>query len=445
MCGIIEELEKSESASNLAYFFCQATDERLSSASSVLRGLIYMLLCRHPELACHLEEDYGRMGKPLFEGPNAWVSMVRAFTTMLSQPVLRGQILIVDGLDECTTDMNKLVELISDVSYGKWAVSSRNWPVIADRLHDTSASLCLELNPESVATAVHLYIEHQVEQLTKMKRYNETTRHAVRQHLIDNADGTFLWVALVSQQLANPQVRKWHVLDMLKTFPPGLEGLYERMMSNVLDSLDADLCREILAIVSLVLRPVSTGEIMLALDSADTLNGDLEALEEIIAFCGSFLTLRDSTVFFVHQSAKDFILNQALTRVMPQGASHQHGLIFARSVRLLNTVLKRDIYQLREPGTLMSRSKHPKADPWASYTYFAVHFLEHFRRSDAPPDAILYDLCLQFLSKKLLFWLEALGLLESVPQGVLAIHNLFQHFVRSNAHNSMHHRPTDWA
>ncbi|KAL2166005.1 hypothetical protein VTG60DRAFT_3456 [Thermothelomyces hinnuleus] len=47
LCGIINELERGISGDashcNVAYFFCQATDSRISNATAVLRGLIYLL------------------------------------------------------------------------------------------------------------------------------------------------------------------------------------------------------------------------------------------------------------------------------------------------------------------------------------------------------------------------------------------------------------------
>jgi len=43
----------------------------------------------------------------------------------------------------------------------------------------------------------------------------------------------------------------------------------------------------------------------------DDIPDNLESLEEIIKVCGSFLTLRKQIVYFVYQSAKDFLLGKA--------------------------------------------------------------------------------------------------------------------------------------
>jgi Ni2+-binding GTPase involved in maturation of urease and hydrogenase len=51
LCGIINELEKPISKTGLlSYFFCQATDSRINSATAVLRSLIYMPVIQQPSL-----------------------------------------------------------------------------------------------------------------------------------------------------------------------------------------------------------------------------------------------------------------------------------------------------------------------------------------------------------------------------------------------------------
>jgi hypothetical protein len=79
--------------------------------------------------------------------------------------------LIIDTLDECTTDLPKLLKFIvqksSAYSSVKWIVSSRNWPSIEKDL-DTATQkvrLCLELNEKSVSAAVTTYVQFKVDWL----------------------------------------------------------------------------------------------------------------------------------------------------------------------------------------------------------------------------------------------------------------------------------------
>jgi hypothetical protein len=82
--------------------------------------------------------------------------------------------------------------------------------------------------------------------------------------LMAKTNSTFLWVALACKQLL--QVSRRKTLSTLETLPPGLEGLYTRMMEQVLrveDEEDRDFSLQILRSVSLTFRPLSMEEVMI--------------------------------------------------------------------------------------------------------------------------------------------------------------------------------------
>ncbi|KAF7506294.1 Vegetative incompatibility protein HET-E-1 [Endocarpon pusillum] len=59
LCGIIDELKKSMAKTDLlSYFFCQATDSRLNSATAVLRGLIYLLVDQQPSTISYVQKKH---------------------------------------------------------------------------------------------------------------------------------------------------------------------------------------------------------------------------------------------------------------------------------------------------------------------------------------------------------------------------------------------------
>jgi hypothetical protein len=61
--------------------------------------------------------------------------------------------------------------------------------------------LSLKLNAVSVSAAVSVFIEQQVSQLAEQKKYDKQTQDTVLKRLTLNANDTFLWVALVCQDL----------------------------------------------------------------------------------------------------------------------------------------------------------------------------------------------------------------------------------------------------
>ncbi|KAH7247440.1 uncharacterized protein BKA55DRAFT_66651 [Fusarium redolens] len=433
LCGIIQELEKLPvDMRRLSYFFCQATDVRLSNATSVLRGLLYLLLDQEPSLMSHVRKKYNHAGKQLFEDANQWDALSKILINILQDYSRQSTFLIIDALDECVTNRDQLLDLlvhISSLSRAKLIVSSRNWQSIEEALNASTQKLrlCLELNHELISAAVGRYIEYKVGQLVRSKKYDDKTRVTVQQHLASNANGTFLWVALVCQELADRNVRKRHTLAKLQSFPPGLDSLYQRMMKHIHDSDDADLCKQILAVASVVYRPVSLKELTSLVVSLEDIGDDLDTLEEIIGSCGSLLTIREGVVYFVHQSAKDFVLNKASDQILPSGIAHQHRSVFTRSLEALSGTLRRDIYNLRVPGFSIDQVSPPDPDPLSSTRYSCIYWADHLNDSD--PAQRMRDLqdgniAHAFLKKKFLYWLEALSLLRSMSEGVLAMEKL---------------------
>jgi hypothetical protein len=362
LCGIINELEKSMSKTGiLSYFFCQATDSRINSATTVLRGLVYMLVNQQPSLIPYIQKKYDHSGKKLFEDINAWVALSEIFTNILQDPSLEGAYLIVDGLDECLTGLTKLLDVIMQTSSAlfrvKWIVSSRNWPDIEERLMNTGQNLSLELNAGSVSAAVSIFIRHKVFKLAQRKKYNNKIRDAVLDHLSLNANGTFLWVALVCQDLE--KIPKLAILTRLNDFPPGLDALYERMMKQIRHSDYTDLCNQILASIAIVYRPVTLTELTSLIDVHKDMSDDIESLQEIVGFCGSFLTVRKDAIYFIHQSAKDYLLAKAFNEIFPSGKKGTHFNIFLRSVEVMSRTLQHNVYSLSTPGFSIDQVKPP--------------------------------------------------------------------------------------
>ena len=432
ICGIIDELE-SDPLVSLSYFFCQATTgDRWNKATSVLRGLIYDLARCHPQLTKHVRERYDYAGKELFSNEGAWHDLCEIATAMLNDPSLKNVILIVDALDECSVDRQRLLDFIAKPSPAKWIVSSRSRFDIEECLHDAERNikLHLELNRDSVSMAVESYVKYKVNQLAQKRRYDGEMKKAVLQHLTANADGTFLWVALVCQELSNSNIRRRHTLDTLKSFPPGLDPLYGRMMEHISQSTDAQLCREILAKILVVYRPLTLEELHALVKELGDLNR--EEVEEVVGSCGSFLTLHHGLISLVHQSAKEYLLNEASGEILPSGITYQHHMVLVRSLDLLHGKLERDIYHLQALGCPIDEVLAPDPDPLAAIRYSCIFWADHLHGSEVDGMLSGGDMVLAFFKERYLQWLEALSLLRSIPVGVKAMEKVQVYLVRSS-------------
>ncbi|KAL6838094.1 hypothetical protein V8C40DRAFT_231591 [Trichoderma camerunense] len=438
LCGIVNELTpqtrlKDKKANTLlSYFFCQAADERINSATAVLRGLIYLIVEQQPSLISHIQKQYKHKGKAIFEDVNAWSALSEIFLNILEDASLEQAYMIIDALDECVTGLPELLDFISKNSTlfprVKWIVSSRNWPDIEERLNSVTQQmrLCLELTEKSISAAVDAYIEHKVNQLAKRNNYNAKTKNAVRHHLSSNSNGTFLWVALVCQNLE--KISQRNILIKLSEFPPALDAVYERMMEQIHqqeDVNDTAFCCQILATVSLVYRPVTLAELGSLLESPDGGHADVESIHRAIGLSGSFLTVRNSQVCFIHPSAKDYLSHKAPSTAFLPSPANIHGDIFLRSIQAMSTTLRRNIYNVYYPGLSSNEIKVPDPDPLSAIRYSCVHWIDHLcdmhnsnSQSQYQVGDKKYQTVVLFLRKYSLYWLEALGLVGHIEDGI---------------------------
>ncbi|KAF4825614.1 Vegetative incompatibility protein HET-E-1 [Colletotrichum siamense] len=201
LCGMIDELVAMGYTSTF-FFFCQATDARLNNATSVLRGLLYLMLDRNPSLLNLIRDKYDRAGADIFEDVNSWDVLCKMILSVISHESLGDVVLIIDALDECVSGLDQLISFIIDLTAHAKVIASSRPELRIDRglaaaLEDTKVYLSLELNEDVISAAVNSYICHKVERLAVLKGFDEGTKTYVRDYLAAKANSTFLWVALV--------------------------------------------------------------------------------------------------------------------------------------------------------------------------------------------------------------------------------------------------------
>ncbi|RDW62302.1 hypothetical protein BP6252_11735 [Coleophoma cylindrospora] len=321
LCGIINELKKSITRpALLSYFFCQATDFRINNATAVLRGLMYSLVNQQPSLISCLRPKYDRAGKACFEDTNAWNTLSEALTNILRDPRADSIYLIIDALDECVTDMPRLVDFIAQTSpilpRVKWIVSSRNTADIERgfRLVEWRARLSLELkeNAEQVSYAVKLYIDRCISELAQIQ-YENSLQDQVRNILERKANGTFLWVALVLQELKKAE--SFEMLDVINEAPADLVDLYRRMINQIqqLSRKKPEFCRSILSVTTTAYRPLHLAElsVLSGLPSDISLRAPGISIDQIkVPNPDPLATIRYSCLYWV-----DHLLNCSITEI----------------------------------------------------------------------------------------------------------------------------------
>ncbi|EXL45108.1 hypothetical protein FOCG_13867 [Fusarium oxysporum f. sp. radicis-lycopersici 26381] len=421
-------------ARHVSFFFCQGTDSRLNHATAVLRGLIYLLLCQVPSLISHIQQRYDHAGRRLFEDTNVFYTLSQVLASMLRDRRAKGCYMIIDALDECKSDLPQLLDFIvqstATSTQVRWIVSSRNRHEIEQQLHLNASRLSLELNADHVTDAINTYIDYKVAHLVSLEG-NKPLQNQVRDEMRRKADGTFLWVALVAKELQ--KVQSWDISSVLGEMRSGLTLLYERMMIHIqqLQPKDRKRCCLVLSMATVAYRPLQLCELGVLSDLTKNMSGNPRSIEGVVNKSGSFLTIRDGHVYLIHQSVKDFLTTEGSATIFQHGFANIHYTMFSKSADIMSETLRRDIYDLHDPGISIDKVRQPNPDPLASARYSCIYWVDHLIDviSHIAPAPIIDDLhddntIYEFLSKRYLYWLEALGLLGAIPDGVMAMTKL---------------------
>ncbi|KAL7935839.1 hypothetical protein V8C35DRAFT_321343 [Trichoderma chlorosporum] len=453
LCGIVDEIKQRVTQSNaVSFFFCQATIPTINNHLAVLRGLIWLLADQQPSLISHIREKYDPIGKDIFEGPNAWYSLRNVFRSILEDEKLTTAYIIIDGLDECTTGLDELLVLIKEsLPYKnvKWILSSRNWASIRESLEDAGTegvNLSLEVNAAVVTTAVDAYIFEKASKVPLLKQDAEL-KDEICSLVREKAGGTFLWVAIVFQQLQRLNIHyddRSSVLERLNGLPKDLTELYDRMLQQIesLEKRESEMCKSILAIAVLAYQPLRLQELATLAGFKGKLTRT-STLQSLIQNCGSFLTVKDETLYFIHQSSKEYLTSNSVAQstLFRNGVAEIHHQMAMHSIDTMTQKLCRDIYKLREHGILLRNISTPEPDPLVSLRYPCAHWLRHIcdsiTDSENSQQQIVFetDKVLTFLKGHILHWLEVISLMGN-PSGGIPYISRFEDLLKRHSSDS---------
>ncbi|KAI0435534.1 WD40-repeat-containing domain protein [Xylaria telfairii] len=424
LCGIIEELRNTIPADQLSFFFCQGTDSRLNNATAVLRGLVYRLARNNSTLGKRLQETYSHAPQKLFEDGAAFDTLRGIVLDFLEESSSTRLFLIIDALDECKTDLQELLKFINRIarksSCVKWILTSR---VVENELtrNDGLVPLVLEENQEPVSKAVGEYIERKVRNLRFLEEEQE---EAVARRVQERANGTFLWVSFVLNELEKLDrstgiqfmEMKLNPLNLVEQLPGDLEDFYHRMISGIraLPGEDQQLCSSIISTVVLAYRPLHLRELGVLSGAKTSISEKPHIFREFIPMCGSFLSIgKDDYIYLVHQSAKDYLLSKGSAAVFPFGRLEVHYDMFSRSLDAMSRVLKHDIYGLHDHGLQRSEIKVADKDPLAAVRYSCVYWVDHLCEVHSNKTT--------FLQSLYLYCLITVALIDNISAKIFAL------------------------
>jgi hypothetical protein len=138
-----------------------------------------------------------------------------------------------------------------------------------------------------------------------------------------------------------------------------------------------ELYRQVLSTVLTTYRPLHLQELH-ALSGLPTQAQNInQATTAIVKMCGSFFTIREDNVYIIHQSARDFLSQEARHDLVPCGIRNVHQSIFSRSLQVMSRTLRRDMYSLCTLGYPAEQIKPPVPDPLAASRYSCIYWIDH--------------------------------------------------------------------
>ena len=329
---LVEELEecaKSSPNMTFAYYFCDNKNHKRKTATAIIRGLLRLLLLQHHELIELLKKDVKTTGDGFFEDFHGlWESFVKVTNHRTAGEVY----LLVDALDECEKDERKLLlknfsrlfcsPSNSETKKVKLLVTSRpedDINLVKRNAPQISSALQLDLKNDKINEDLSRFIEDKVNNTFSWKGDN-LVKH-VRDVLIENAEGTFLWASFVLKDLES--IPKDQVREKLKTLPKSLSEVYDRMLQQIKFD-NAGVAEFVLRYVAVALRPLTVSELAMAymLEKEDRTKDTIPSednqaeFDEIWKNCEHLVYLNEEhqTVNLQHQSVKDYLVGEQLER-----------------------------------------------------------------------------------------------------------------------------------
>ncbi|CAF3543844.1 unnamed protein product [Fusarium graminearum] len=309
---LAEEIEKlyQQNGDHLLSYFCQFQDDLYNDPHNVLRSLIYQLL--------KFSQDEPQVDEILeyFETPEkrqralgSLDCLWKILMILLSQPSLPTVFCIIDGIDECRES-----EFLTSKFYGYCAsigqgsAGSKFQLVMLGRVIDGPITPhVINLDPDndqSVSVDIKTFIEYSLEPLMAIPGFAEI-RPEITKTLSTRAEGTFLWISFVIHELTRKRTCL-QIQDAMKYLPKGLYPIFTRML-HAIDSGYQESSANIFRWVAFAERPFTLQELAVAtVDGQDETDG--RTIADRVAICRPLLTVHEDKVFFVHQSAKEYLL-----------------------------------------------------------------------------------------------------------------------------------------
>jgi hypothetical protein len=279
---------------------------------------------------------------------------------------------------------------------------------------------------------IRTFLEHDFQLLARQRSLAAGwPGEEILNHLVDSASGLFIWAATACRfvrngKFATKRLNLLLVRSSTATNAPEkhLNEMYITVLRDCIQSYPDEveellsMLRSLLGSIITLVSPLSMQSLSKLLCAVqDEVGQALDDLRAILSIPNDpSLPLR-----LHHPSFRDFLYGQARCEEFWVDEKQAHQVLADKCIRLLSASLKQDICGMEAPNMLMADAERSRIahDLPPELQYACRHWTQHVVKSGDQ----LYDNgqvhC--FLQEHLLHWLEALGWMRMVSEGVQVI------------------------
>ncbi|EFY93734.1 hypothetical protein MAC_00225 [Metarhizium acridum CQMa 102] len=342
--GVVEITDSSvnyrQSPSNICYFFFKDQDALRTNTTNALCAMLHQLFCgvSNKSLIRYAESSHRNYNTHLTTNLS---ELWRILIACAESPELNGLVCVLDAMDECSKESREELFLYLRRFYNKKRdlKSSKIKFLLTGRPYDhlKSGLQLLENNAayihydgddrfEEIGRDIDLVIDAKVDSLGQYIK-NENDRDRIRQRLKKMDNRTYLWLHLTWNIITEHPSKYGRVSDiepLLSDIPPAVEDAYEKILNR---STDIKRTEALLQLVLAAKRPLTIEEAnyALTLTTTSTITKDERLTHKVLSeniwsgdfkfvvknLCGLFVNVYDSKLYFIHQTAREFLTGPA--------------------------------------------------------------------------------------------------------------------------------------
>lgn len=395
----------------ICYFFFKDQDQ--NTIRKALCALLHQLFSHKPSLIEHAMTAFQKDGKGLIDSTESLWQVLRS---AVKDPRAGPIILVLDALDECAE--SEFENLATEVqrqfssdqiknSKLKYLMTSRPYEQIVYQFRDYDLLEAFpdirvpgEEESETISLEVNLVITHRVNLLSEKMKLSVQVQNHLEKRLRQVTHRTYLWLYLVFDYLESRMFKKTlkGVEDAISTLPRSVNEAYECILNRSKEE-EPMMARKALSIVLAASRPLTVSEMNAAMNIDENsqsiheldLEDDEDFQSRLRSCCGLFVSIYQRRIYFLHQTAREFLLaDLALPATIPSGLSWHHSITIlqAHTVLVEACVLYLNLINSDE-GIMMGADGKLQdlIDTYSFLGYSAMNWGAHFR------EASIYENC----------------------------------------------------